>query len=44
MFWQFALIFVLGAIVGGIIAGIVAYKKGRKDEYKRHSHSRMARL
>lgn len=44
MFWQFALVFVLGAIVGGIIAGFVAYRKGRKDEYKRWSHSRMARL
>lgn len=41
MFWQFALVFVLGAIVGGIIAGVVAYRKGRKDEYKNWRFSRM---
>ncbi len=41
MLWQFIMVFVLGAILGGGIVGIVAYKKGRKDEYKNWKYFRM---
>ncbi len=41
MIWQVVVAFIVGLVVGGIIFGIIGYRKGVKDEYDNHRHSRM---